>query len=615
MNDRGLPGCRRWVSLSTRDVLDSPDLNWRCEGTGIGQRQVVRAEEFAPLFVNGASVADEVKNKGSTEGEGGLASRRMVKALAAPFWGLRAKLLIGLAVVSLALVVSVGFVSLWAVEHSLHLKQRKQAHTLAYGATRVLEAALERGSYDLSQPRVRSALERVFSKLSRHEGFVQIALMDSKGTVLQLGDGRGSLPPKKDSRFELVRRASELSLHRRERRSGHPRGEGVDFVFYRQVRARRRWVVMRLVYSADAAVEGLMVRAKTAVWLLALIDGVLLLVLAGVILTRSVINPIRRMETAARRVAQGELDTVVEEKGTGELQHLAVAFNEMTRRLQDNQQVMDRHIRQLQDSSRALEDKQAELDASWEHLMRAEKFASVGRLAAGVAHEVGNPLTAVVGYVEMLRDEALSEDERKQFVGLMERELERVDSTIRGLLDYSRRDRGPLLPRDPMEAVRHAARLVKSQKRMRRVDIRVMLEEDLPSIMISENALDSVLVNLFLNAADAMEGEGEIVVYGAEHAAKKDSEDLEVFVSDSGPGVPEELREKVFDPFFTTKEVGEGTGLGLAISQSLVETMGGRLELAPSEEQHGGGACFRLVLKTSKEKASGQGNSDEGSGE
>mgnify|MGYP006295395647 FL=1 len=551
-----------------------------------------------------------MKEKGTPRGEGGPAPRRMVKALAAPFWGLRAKLLIGLAVVSLALVVSVGFVSLWAVEHSLRLKQRKHAHTLAYGASRVMEAALERARYDLSQPKVRSSLEGAFSRLSRHEGFVQIALLDSKGAVLLLGDTRGSPAPKKDPNFGLVRRASELSLHRRERRSGHPRGEGVDFVFYRQVRAGRRWVVMRLVYSADAAVQGLMARAKTAVWLLALIDGALLLILAGVILTRSVINPIRRLEAAARRVARGELDTVVEEKGTGELHRLAVVFNEMTRRLKDNQQVMDRQIDRLKDSSRELEDKQAELDASWEHLMRAEKFASVGRLAAGVAHEVGNPLTAVVGYVEMLNDESLTGEERAQFLGLMERELKRVDSTIRGLLDYSRRDRGPLLNRNPRESVRHAARLVKSQKRMRSVDIRVVLEKDLPLIMISENALDSVLVNLFLNAADAMEGEGEIVAYGGGLRKEGESEELEVFISDSGPGVPEEFREKIFDPFFTTKEVGEGTGLGLAISQSLMETMGGRLELAPSDERHGGGACFRLVFKTSRQEPDPQ--SEEG---
>ena len=563
-----------------------------------------------PPFEDGESVADGLKEKGTPRGEGGPAPRRMVKALAAPFWGLRAKLLIGLAVVSLALVVSVGFVSLWAVEHSLRLKQRKHAHTLAYGASRVMEAALERARYDLSQPKVRSSLEGAFSRLSRHEGFVQIALLDSKGAVLLLGDTRGSPAPKKDPNFGLVRRASELSLHRRERRSGHPRGEGVDFVFYRQVRAGRRWVVMRLVYSADAAVQGLMARAKTAVWLLALIDGALLLILAGVILTRSVINPIRRLEAAARRVARGELDTVVEEKGTGELHRLAVVFNEMTRRLKDNQQVMDRQIDRLKDSSRELEDKQAELDASWEHLMRAEKFASVGRLAAGVAHEVGNPLTAVVGYVEMLNDESLTGEERAQFLGLMERELKRVDSTIRGLLDYSRRDRGPLLNRNPRESVRHAARLVKSQKRMRSVDIRVVLEKDLPLIMISENALDSVLVNLFLNAADAMEGEGEIVAYGGGLRKEGESEELEVFISDSGPGVPEEFREKIFDPFFTTKEVGEGTGLGLAISQSLMETMGGRLELAPSDERHGGGACFRLVFKTSRQEPDPQ--SEEG---
>ncbi len=520
------------------------------------------------------------------------------------FFGLRARLLFGLALVALALVGSVGFVALWAVERSLRVEQDLHAALLADGASHVLSATLKEGEYNLLDSALRGAVERSFSNLSLQGGFVELAVKDSRGTVLRFGDIRETPGPGDDPFFRLVERVPEVPMKRMSRDDGHPRGPGVDFVFYRRIRGGRNWVVMRFVFSADAAVETLMNRARTAVWLLAVINGVLLLLLAGVFLTRSIINPIRRLEKAARRVAGGELDVDVVEGGTGEIGRLGKAFNEMTARLRENKKTMESQIVQLKS-------KQEELDESWKQLMKAEKFASVGRLAAGVAHEVGNPLTAVVGYADMLQDDALSEEERKEFLSLMERELKRVDSTIRGLLDYSRRDRSPIQPRNPKELICRAARLVAHQKRFKGLDIRIQLPHNLPDVMVSESALEGVMVNLFLNAADAIGGKGQITVEGrvvvergpesGEDRGSSEGDDkagqVEILVSDTGTGVSEDIRGKIFDPFFTTKDVGEGTGLGLAISGSLMETMGGSLELASAGGDEGKGASFRILLK------------------
>jgi len=528
----------------------------------------------------------------------------------AGWFGLRARLLLGLAVVSLVLVVSVGFVALWAVERSLEMEQDLRASTLADGAARVLESTLKDEHHDLSDPSVRAAIERTFSGLSRHGGFIELGLRDSKGAVFIVGDTRGNPDPESDPFLTLVRNAPQVSMKRYKRDPSHPRGEGLDYAFYRRVAVGNEWVVMRIIFSADEAVSRLMSRAKKAVWVLAVIDGILVLVLAGVFLTKAVINPIRRLESAVRRVAGGELAVKVEAGGADEIGRLSEAFDDMTRKLRENNETMEEQIRELRM-------KQDELDASWVQLIRAEKFASVGRLAAGVAHEVGNPLTAVVGYTEMLQDENLGKDERREFLDLMETELKRVDTTIRGLLDYSRRDKGPLTGRDPREIVHRAARLVTLQKKMKCVDIKVRLPQDLPLVMVSESSMEQVLVNLFLNAADAMSGKGEIRIHGGVIEKDEESDEggdlsqrgdvgenrsnckwVELVISDTGPGIPQELRDKVFDPFFTTKDVGEGTGLGLAISQSLMETMGGKLELDDTEKKADEGACFRITLKT-----------------
>lgn len=235
----------------------------------------------------------------------------------------------------------------------------------------------------------------------------------------------------------------------------------------------------------------------------------------------------------------------------------------------------------------------ARLEAARVELVRQEKLATVGRLAAGVAHEVGNPLAAVMGYVEYLRDpRGCSDEQRDALLLRVDDELTRMRDTLRRLLDFSRPT-----PPSPGEmrlgdAARAAVELVRYQRAMAAVE--VVVEGEAPPVWADAGRMRQVFVNLLLNAADAM-GEGRVVITlsGVEGEAR-------AVVRDAGPGVAPALVEGLFEPFVTARPSGEGTGLGLAISRRLVEEAGGRLWL---EAEAKPGATFVLALPVSRGSA------------
>jgi two-component system NtrC family sensor kinase len=296
-----------------------------------------------------------------------------------------------------------------------------------------------------------------------------------------------------------------------------------------------------------------------------LFDGALVL-LVGSLLIRRVTRPLEALGQAARRVAAGDLDLppVVAGSGGDELERLAQAFNRMTVSLREQR----------------------------DHLVAQEKLATVGRLAAGVAHEVGNPLAAVLGYAELLLgDEPRTEppSERRDMLERIRRETERIRVIISDLLDYSRPKTGERCALELREWVDQAVSLLRPQARFRGVIVDNQVRAELPLADASPRVLQ-VLLNLLLNAADAMDGEGKVTVTAR---VLDGGGGVALWVRDEGPGVPEADREHVFDPFFTTKEPGKGTGLGLAVSRSIAQAHGGDLLLARAE---GKGATFVLRL-------------------
>jgi signal transduction histidine kinase len=319
-----------------------------------------------------------------------------------------------------------------------------------------------------------------------------------------------------------------------------------------------------------------------------MITGALIVALTYVLLTRLIVGPVENLTRASEQLAEGARVAQVPVAGAAEVARLAVSFNRMASELRKQKSALEERLNEILRTTK-------ELRETRDQLVRSEKLASVGRLSAGIAHEIGNPLAAITGLVELLQMGGLSPSEHDEFLARIRAETERIHRIIRELLDYSRTrpsDSTALAYGNLAEVVDEAVKLITPQKDLRQVTIERRFHDEKPLVRAPAHELTQIVLNLLLNAADAVAGEGSILI-----ELKREGDDLLLTISDSGPGIPEAVLGRIFDPFFTTKPPGKGTGLGLAVCLSLVERYGGKLW---AENTKSGGARFNLVLPTAK---------------
>jgi signal transduction histidine kinase len=340
-------------------------------------------------------------------------------------------------------------------------------------------------------------------------------------------------------------------------------------------------------------------RQRALVTAYLVLNALVAFVLGMFLLDRALSHPFDRLAAAANRIGRLELDDPFEGRPSL-LGPLGLAFERMAANLKAERARVQSQISELERLN-------LQLSEARDSLVRSEKLATVGRLAAGIAHEVGNPLGAILGYLEIARDKSPAADE---YLTAIDHEVMRIDRTVRELLDFSRpSDSAELRPVNLRQAVESAVRLASLQKRLRNVAFAVDLGPSL-SIWAEPHHLSQVLVNVLLNAGDAMQSGGRIEIRSAPGAdvppGRRASDPpagprIELSISDTGPGIPDQNLPRIFDPFFTTKEPGAGTGLGLAICHRILETFGGEIHAANRAE---GGAVFTLVLRLAQESAS-----------
>jgi signal transduction histidine kinase len=312
--------------------------------------------------------------------------------------------------------------------------------------------------------------------------------------------------------------------------------------------------------------------------------ALLLLVLGTLLVEVQVVRPLRQLRAASDRVALGDLEARVPESGSLELVTVAAGFNRMIA---------------------GLNEQRAELEHRTVALRRSEHMAAVGRLSSGVAHEVGNPLAALVGYTDLLLGDPEIGDESRALLERVRSMTQRIQDIVSQLLDYSRQ-RPQRLDLVTLDAIVDE---VLALARAHPIAAQAELGADLLGTRDGSDALvawgdegmiSQVLLNLVLNGARAAIG-GSADAPQLRVIARRHGNEVHVDVVDNGPGVAAEQRDTIFEPFFTTQPSGTGTGLGLAISRGLAEGMDGRLELLQPgdfdrlDSKHPG-ACFRLTL-------------------
>jgi len=312
------------------------------------------------------------------------------------------------------------------------------------------------------------------------------------------------------------------------------------------------------------------------------LDFILLLGLGAFILRRIVVSPLERLLKATERVIEGDYSHPVHLPGSREIAGLADSFNLMQQGLKDRREEVELHLRSLEEANRAL--KEARLET-----LRSEKMASVGLLAAGMAHEIGTPLAGIIGYSGILADELANDPEKSDYLRRISDDAGRIDRLVRDLLNYAR----PVKPEIERIAVKEFLEdlfaMLARQGALKRIEAHLKIAEQLPPLYLDRHQLLQVVMNLVMNARDAMPAGGRIEV----SASSGQGESIVLSVADSGEGILPENIEKIFEPFFTTKEPGKGTGLGLAISARLVEAFGGEITV---DSKPGAGTKFTLIL-------------------
>ena len=317
-------------------------------------------------------------------------------------------------------------------------------------------------------------------------------------------------------------------------------------------------------------------------------------------LSRLYLEPINRLVRMAEDYQEEDGTFFPVRKEDNELSTLSKALNAMLTRISEDK-------KKLRSSVSSLEKINIKLQKAQQEIIRAEKLASVGRLSSGIAHEIGNPIGIVMGYLELMKQEDVAENERAEYITRTENEINRINTVIRQLLDLSRPSAKGTAHTSVHDIILDITDVLKLQPLMAGIRLDLKLTADQDVVMADAGQLRQVFLNLAINAADAIGSmedpeKGRLSIRtdladSFEGEKSSGGEALIITFKDNGPGIPDELIGNIFDPFFTTKEPGKGTGLGLSVCFMIVESFGGTIK---AENLVNGGACLSIYFPLDK---------------
>jgi len=306
--------------------------------------------------------------------------------------------------------------------------------------------------------------------------------------------------------------------------------------------------------------------------------------------TSRMIRPLRRMAAATQEIAKGTLSHRVAVNSRDEIGALAESFNQMTDHLREANEKLVEWGKTLE---KKVEERTQELREIQAHLIQSEKLASIGKLAAGVAHEINNPLGGILIYSHLILEDTPKGSPHCENLKKIVRETTRCKEIVKGLLDFARPKEPQMVPTDIHELLDKCLALMESHALFQNIRIEKSYAPVCPRIIADSGQLQQVFMNIILNAAEAMNGNGTLTLRTSLDPARQEAA---VEISDTGHGIKEEDKRRLFEPFFTTKEVGKGTGLGLAISYGIVKKHQGTIDVR-SEAGQGAAFTVRLPLK------------------
>jgi two-component system NtrC family sensor kinase len=450
---------------------------------------------------------------------------------------------------------------------NMRMERAHSEQLVKQAANRVADLILRSTRYDMLHNN-RDALTNSINDMGSQEGILRIRILNPDGQVTLASEQRKPQPGRVLTAVREIENSpscSSASCH------VHPASQRVLGVIDADLS----------LATVDAQISR---RQMALTWFL--VAAIVFGCSSGILFVWiAVYRPVRELMAGTHRVADGDLGYQLPVRSEDELGELAAAFNKMTAEVAGVQAHIEEQVRR----------KTAELERVHKTLLASEKMVSIGKLAATVAHEINNPLFAILTYArlvlrELLKHEIPTRNEMAEQLETIERESKRCGDLVKNLLAFSRQTPSHTEPNDFNVVVRRAILLVKHKLEMQNIELRERLVSDLPPIECDASQIQQVALILMVNASEAMPKGGKLEV---STAFDKNAEQNVLRVKDTGSGIPPDILSRIFDPFFTTKEDQNRTGLGLAVAHRIVEQHGGEISV---QSVVGEGSEFAVAL-------------------
>ena len=509
--------------------------------------------------------------------------------------------------IGVRLIVVVGFILMLSMGVYAYVNiasQKKQLTAeVMRGALRISETVRRSTRYDMLR-NLREDLHQMIETIGQQEGLEKIRVFNKDGQIMFSSD-KTDIGEMVDKRAEACyachsaeKPLERLNIPDRSRvftsKQGH-RVLGVISAIYNEPDCytpechahppEQKVLGVLDIGMSLADVDKDISRAQNHMIVFAVIAFVIISATISISINRYVTSPVRELVKATRKIAEGDLDYSIPVKTEGEIAQLASSFSQMTLDLKKADEKLVEWGKTLEQKVR---ERTEELRKTENQLIQSDKVASLGKLAAGVAHEINSPLTGILTYSSLLFKAKPDGDPDKEDLEVIVNETNRCKKIVKGLLDYARQTEPRKTLSNINEVIGKSIDLISHQASLQNVKIEKRMKPDLPKIMVDVSQIQQVFINILLNAIEAMPEGGTLTV-----SSETEGKMVAVRFADTGIGIPEELLPKILDPFFTTKTQGKGTGLGLSVSYGIVERHRGKLEV---KSQVGKGTTLTVKL-------------------
>ena len=544
--------------------------------------------------------------------------------------GLRTEVIINISFLMLAAILLIGFTISNINERTIvQEKIRSGKRMIQDFQTSMDFISKDKKEFVLNDPLVKRDIQNLARLYLREKGFYELLIVDPQFNIIV------------SKKSELINRRSTDAFLQKAVLSGELRaeieksGNVLSTLYKKMILYSPLWNrgniiggIQMEVFIGDLTTN--LLEFQKIILITVFSDAIVLIIFGSFLLSRVLVKPIKDLVRFTQKISEGDFSEKIEGTAKNEIGILIGSFNRMIDRLKEDQESLENYLESLESTNKQL--KQAQED-----LIRTEKLASIGRFAAGVAHEVGNPLGAILGYTSMLKKEGMDLEESKDYLKRIEEEIDRINKIVRELLDFARPSKSEIRDVEINKIIESTLSLLSYQKDFKNIETQLDLQSDLPLIKGDESQLSQVFINIILNAIDAMpsggilqiQTEGHLVEYlngdrfqrispsrrrsdpvESDYSHLRKSDPFSVFstkfskgerlvkvrISDTGSGIKKEDLENIFDPFFTTKAPDKGTGLGLSISLKIVESLGGEIRV---ESEVGKGTTFEIYFPVS----------------